>query len=190
MQRNYATIALCIVSCNALGSVWQRAELMFHRELLRKGGETVAIRPADLRENVIRPALKSSGIWSQDAEELLMLTAAKESQLGYYLHQLGNGPALSPWQIEPATFDWLREIKFPFANPLKYRNAEEMLYDLRLGALAARLRYLTDPEPLPSADDIEGMAKTWKRVFNTVAGKGRWEEARDAYVHYVIKELQ
>lgn len=147
----------------------------------------MAIQPSDLRKYIIRPALSQHGLWSYDGEELLMLTAAKESRLGYYLHQLGTGPAMSPWQIEPATFDWLRG-RFP--QYLAGRDSSELVYDLRLGALVARLRYLVDPEPLPNKADVEGMAKTWKRVFNTEQGKGKWQEARDAYIYFVKEGKQ
>ena len=42
---------------------------------------------------------------SQEAENLLMGTAAQESALGEYIRQLGNGPALGIFQMEPETFD-------------------------------------------------------------------------------------
>jgi hypothetical protein len=145
--------------------------------------EPVAIKADQLRKYIIRPALTPHGLWSRDSEELLMLTAAKESHLGYYIHQLGDGPALSPWQIEPATFDWLCSM---FPQYLRDRESSELVYDLRLGALAARVRYLVDSEPLPAASDVEGMARTWKRVFNTVAGKGTWQEASEAYYKFVV----
>ncbi len=116
-----------------------------------------------------------------------MLTAAKESKLGFWIHQLGSGPALSPWQIEPATFDWLRGA---FPQYLAKRDSSELVYDLRLGALAARIRYLVDPEPLPKASDVKGMAQMWKRVFNTEQGKGTVDEAIIAYTKYVVRGEQ
>ena len=116
-----------------------------------------------------------------------MLTAAKESHLGFWIHQLGKGPALSPWQIEPETFDWLRSA---FPQYLAKRDSSELVYDLRLAALTARIRYLVDYEPLPAHTDVEGMAKLWKRVFNTEQGKGTVQEAIDAYHKYVIRGEQ
>jgi hypothetical protein len=147
----------------------------------------MAISAQQLRRHIIRPALATHNLWSYDSEELLMLTAAQESRLGYWIHQLGNGPALSPWQIEPATFDWLRG-KFPAY--LGGRDSSELVYDLRLGALTARVRYLADPEKLPSRFDVEAMARMWKRVFNTSLGKGTWQEANEAYFKYVVREEQ
>ena len=152
----------------------------------------MAIRRVDLRRYVIRPALSPHGLWSEAAEELLLLTAAKESKLGYYLKQLGDGPGLGLWQVEAETFNWLRDgVSFiGFKNPLKGRHESELIYDLRLGAVTARLRYFVDPNPLPAADDVESLAKYWKRVYNTSAGKGKWEEAVQAYQYYVVEGKQ
>lgn len=142
----------------------------------------MAIDQLQLRKYIIRPALSKHGLWSASAEELLMLTAAQESRLGEFIHQLGDGPALSPWQIEPTTFEWLRN-KYP--KILHHRDASELVFDLRLGALVARLRYLVDPMPLPPHNDVEAMAKLWKNVYNTNEGKGTWQQAAEAYRKYV-----
>lgn len=53
---------------------------------------------------VVRPVLRVMSAWSQPAEDLVMGTAAQESRLTY-LRQLGGGPALGLWQMEPATHD-------------------------------------------------------------------------------------
>jgi hypothetical protein len=46
----------------------------------------MGIHTNDLREVIIRPTLESLGEWSQSAENLLLGTAAQESQLGFRLH--------------------------------------------------------------------------------------------------------
>ena len=48
-----------------------------------------------------------------------------------------------------------------------------------------RLKYRRDPEPLPEPDDIEGLGKTWKRVYNTHLGKGKVDEFVSNYYKYV-----
>ena len=53
----------------------------------------MGIHPKHLAEYVIRPSLKPLGLYSLEAEQLLLGTAAVESQLGFYLHQI-KGPAL------------------------------------------------------------------------------------------------
>ena len=55
--------------------------------------------------NLIRRVLIGIGGYSEEAENLLMGTAAQESALGEYIRQLGNGPALGIFQMEPETFD-------------------------------------------------------------------------------------
>lgn len=186
MRRNLKNTLATTVMLGVLASPLSKDASPQHRRWWMKGGKKLAIRVDDLRKYVIRPALSPYGLWSDVAEELLLLTAAQESKLGYYLHQLGDGPALGPWQMEPDTFNWLRDgTTFEFVNPLKGRHAEEMMYDLRLAAVAARLRYYIDPVALPATKDAATLAQLWKRVYNTSAGKGKWEEAAEAYQHYV-----
>jgi hypothetical protein len=160
------------------------------------------IKASHLREKVIRPTLQieqvtivpasrslgsiavKTNLWSPAAEELLMMTAAQESKLGYYLVQLGDGPGLSIYSIEPATFYWLR-AKFPeVIGPT--RLPVEMVTDLRLATVVARLRYFVDSEPLPAADDIEGLARYYKRVFNTEAGSATIAEVLKNYHELVV----
>ena len=57
------------------------------------------IKASELRQYVIRPTLKAINLWSIAAENLLLGTAAQESQLGHYLTQV-KGPALGIYQIE------------------------------------------------------------------------------------------
>lgn len=58
-----------------------------------------------LRE-LVTHVLKKYDLYSADAVELLMLTAATESNLGCYIKQVGGGPALGIFQCEPNTYDW------------------------------------------------------------------------------------
>ena len=54
------------------------------------------------RANIIEPALTVLELDSVAAQELLLGTAVQESRITY-LRQLGNGPALGLFQMEPAT---------------------------------------------------------------------------------------
>ena len=55
----------------------------------------MSIYTNDLREAIIRPTLEVLGEWSQNAENLLLGTAAQESQLGFRLHsESDNGLGL------------------------------------------------------------------------------------------------
>ena len=126
---------------------------------------------------------------SVSAVNLLLGTMAVESDFGKYLWQI-RGPALGAYQIEPATFRWLLE-RFSFVlddqygdiSPVKLTN--QLIYDLRLSTIIARLRYWVDPNPLPEADDIWGLARYWKRVYNTHKGAGTPEGFVSKYKLYV-----
>ena len=66
-----------------------------------------------LRTEIVKPALEAIGYYSPAAEALIMGTAAQESHLKY-VKQLGDGPALGLFQMEPATHDdiWANYLRF------------------------------------------------------------------------------
>lgn len=142
------------------------------------------IDPKQFRELVVRPTLQRIGLHSDAAENLLVGTAIQESGLRH-LKQMGNGPALGVYQVEPATHTDIWE------NFLKYRanlwgsmigefrpagqrgvKHEQLVTDLAYATAIARLVYFRRPEPLPDADDIEGLGGYYKSHFNTHLGKG------------------
>ena len=86
----------------------------------------MALDAKQLRELVIRPALMEIELWSEAAEELVLGTAIVESRLSF-IKQLGSGPALGLWQIEPDTH------RNSYDNFLEYR---EGLYDWVMGLSA------------------------------------------------------
>lgn len=167
------------------------------------------IDPKQLREFIdevlrefARVADKPS-LYSKDAVELLMLTAAQETHLGRYLKQI-KGPALGIFQIEPATLADL------ITNYLMYRGKlgkiVQSLYvkglgmagtadsvglnmqgNLILQVVIARLIYRRVPEPLPDNRSHEAMAQYWKKYWNTSLGRGTVEEAVQNYQKYVLE---
>lgn len=155
----------------------------------------MAIDANQLRREVIRPTLEFMGMHSEAAENLLLGTAAHESHLGRYLHQLG-GPALGIYQVEPATLRDVRENFLRYRPELHdrvrdllgYRPSEErqLVTNLAFSTAIARLVYYRDPEPLPAAGDLEGLARYYKRVFNTVAGKATEAQFIQAYRTYAL----
>lgn len=146
----------------------------------------MSIHPGQLREYVIRPVLHRLGLYSEAAEELLMLTAATESLCGEYLHQVG-GPALGIFQMEPRTHDDL------WSNYLGYRasladeirqygsTASQLPGNLYYACAMARIHYLRVPERLPSAMDVDGLARYWKDHYNTHLGAGNPQKAAQNY---------
>lgn len=137
--------------------------------------------PRQFERYVIQPALAVLGMDSPEARALLLGTAAQESRLGHYLRQVGGGTALGVFQMEPATY---RDIWRNFIDHhpvIKERLAvrwpvepkpEEMVTDLLLAAVMCRLHYRRVTAPIPKADDITGLARYWKRFYNTPMGAG------------------
>lgn len=155
------------------------------------------IRLSHLQTLIIRPAIEPLGLWSEDAEALLLGTAAQESHLGYYLKQL-RGPARGIYQMEPATErdiweNWLGYnpelvealgVLYNIVGP----NPDRLVYDLQYASIMARFHYRRVPEPLPSREDIPGMSRYWKRYYNTLKGKGTPREFAQNYTKYVLRE--
>lgn len=127
-------------------------------------------------------------MWTPAAENLLLGTAATESHLGAYLFQVG-GPALGIYQMEPDTFEDIQSNFLAYRPQLaaKVRSwaaqetADELVWNLAYATAVCRVHYRRDPEPLPDANDVIGMARTWKRHYNTHRGKGTEADFIAAY---------
>ena len=142
-------------------------------------------------------------VGGRDAQELLLGTAAQESGF-HYLRQLGNGPALGLWQMEPRTHEdiwksWLvakgdlisAVLSLSVWEHVTDENAgKELAGNLYYALAMARVHYLRDPEPLPQAGDLLGQAKYWKRVWNTEMGSGTIEQYADSYRRIVKPNWQ
>ena len=134
-----------------------------------------------LKHLVVAPACAAIGLDSPAAINLVAGTALAESA-GTYLHQLGSGPALGLWEVEPATahdvFDrWLGlsdqaelRAKVLALLPAGADIEERLVTDLRFAAVMCRLRYRMAEPPLPAADDAAGLAGYHKSVYNTAGG--------------------
>ena len=148
------------------------------------------------REFIIRPVLKYLDMGGLNAEEILVATAVHESMNLQYVRQLGGGPALSFFQIEPATHAdvWKNYVAYrPEIRQLlqrlrfdAFQNQElELMGNIPYSVAIARLVYRRARGPLPDKDDIKGMAKYWKANYNTLKGKGRVDEFIANYERYV-----
>jgi hypothetical protein len=128
---------------------------------------------------------------SESAVRLLMMIAAHESGGFMYGRQKG-GPALSMFQIEPATYrDVIRyagvnKHKFPLV-PLT-EAAHCLLFDFEFAIAIARLKLWQAPEPLPHCDDAAGLARYAKRVWNSELGKATAEKYEADYKRYIFSE--
>lgn len=156
------------------------------------GAALMGLDATQLRHEVVRPALESIDRLSVPAENLVMATAAQESHLEY-IRQLGSGPALGLFQMEPATHDdiWTNYLasKPLLANLVRrsiettaaYPEASRLAWDLRYAAIMCRIHYLRVPEALPPGTDVPAMAAYWKQHYNTPAGAGTVEEFVENY---------
>ena len=114
--------------------------------------------------------------------------------MGRYLKQVGDGPALGIFQMEPTTYLDIWDNYLRFRPALQQRMAErwpmqpeatEMMTDLFLAAVLCRLHYRRIPAPLPRADDLPGLARYWKRHYNTLGGRGTETEFTDNWKWYM-----
>ena len=160
------------------------------------------MNPKQFRLHVVRPTLLYLGLHSAAAENLLVGTAVHESGGLEALDQITGagdvmlGPAYGVFQIEPAT----HEDQFAtFLNRKKYQEIKKKVVALSAiypsatvqlattlcyATAIARIKYYRDPEPLPTAGDLLGLARYWKRVYNTSLGAGTVKKfINDCRVH-------
>lgn len=146
-----------------------------------------------VRDLIVRPVLQHLGMHSEAAARLVWITGIAESRF-QHIKQIGAGPALSWWQIEPETADWLwfdylqrrQDIRdrvedlsasaFPIVNQLPWNQG--------LACALCRVRYWTVPERLPKADDADGMGAYWKDHYNTAGGAGDADKFAALYRQY------
>jgi len=132
----------------------------------------------------ISDTLKEFDVHSIEATELLMLTAAQESRLGTYLTQV-NGPALSIFQIEPATYADIHErILEKKWKGVFSSDCMSLITDFKTSVMACRGKYLSIKEAIPKTNDIKDLAKYWKKYYNTYRGAGKVEDAIRNYKNF------
>lgn len=151
----------------------------------QKGMIIMAIEPNQLRYLIIVPALQAIGLHSLAAEQLVLGTCCQESLGGSYIKQLGKGPALGIYQMEPITHDDLHANFLKFKRDLSVKvnnlcvgiaNASELVWNLNYATAMCRIHYFRVKAPLPAANDFKAQARYWKKYYNTPKGKGTTEE--------------
>lgn len=149
------------------------------------------IHAGDLRELVIRPTLKFIGLWSQAAENLLVGTWFHESSIaGSTRLKQVRGPALGGYQMEPPSHrdNWTNFLDFPKQRALRADVLSlvppagfgpdrkvldtELMWNLRYATAQARIKYYRVADPLPAADDMEGLARYWDKFYNANPNHG------------------
>ncbi len=127
----------------------------------------------------------SPGLYdTPEARELLFGTACTESGLRPRF-QDSHGFAIGLFQIEYATFCDLRDRALKSARPGLYAEIvrayakpgagditfEDLQQNDELAAVFARLKYAQTKDPIPPADDVNALARYYKKHYNTHLGK-------------------
>tara|TARA_R110000787_G_scaffold114544_1_gene224283 strand:+ start:771 stop:1259 length:489 start_codon:yes stop_codon:yes gene_type:complete len=138
---------------------------------------------------------------SPEAVDLVLATGIVESRYEY-IRQMGDGPARSFWQVEPATaVDTLAHF-LVHRSQLMQKCAEASLVDLKYwqtydenvwaeilekniaaGIIHCRLKYWRVPKPMPNT--IEGKADYWKKYYNSEGGAGNPEHFVESVKKYL-----
>ncbi|MDP2548897.1 hypothetical protein [Oceanobacter sp. 4_MG-2023] len=120
---------------------------------------------------------------TEAAVRLLIMIAAHESGAFMYVRQKG-GPALGMFQMEPPTYqyccDYLKRSGRFKALPRQY-SAARLVTDSVLAAGFARVYLYSHPEPLPDADDLQGLANYAKKYWNSELGAATPDDYLNAY---------
>ena len=144
-------------------------------------------------EEIATWTLNKLDMYSDDALTLVMRTGFAESGFKH-LEQLGGGPAVGFFQVEPATImdTWDNYIKYrkKLQNTLYSLGFDEgegrlrVMGNIALQVAFCRLKYRRDKYAIPYAEDLKGQAEYWKRVYNTRLGKGTVRHFMDACKDY------
>ena len=134
-------------------------------------------------KEIVEYALYKIDSYSDDALALVVRTGMAES--GYRaLKGYGEGnPAIGFFQIEPATLNDLIDNYISYRSHYKKNlislgmNFEKdtlmsVMSNMAVQAALCRLHYRRDKHSIPSWDDLEAQGKYWKRVYNTIEGRG------------------
>jgi hypothetical protein len=151
----------------------------------------------------IKPILKEFDLFSDSSSKLIAMTTNHESGLYNHNRQIGLNPdgnvgGFGMGQIELATHKDIyvnyliykenlceKIIKTFFDTDFSHRefiehglyNDKELLqHNNYYNSLICRIHYLRVSEKLPDYEDNLGMAKYWKKYYNTELGKGTVEK--------------
>ena len=137
-----------------------------------------------------------------DAIDLVLATGIVESRYKY-LRQLGNGPARSFFQVEPAScidnlVHYLKHRKSLIVSCAEASRVDSkywQTYDediwadileknIAAGIVHCRLKYWRVPRAVPNT--TQGKAEYWKKYYNTEGGKGHVDHFVDAVKKWLV----
>lgn len=153
------------------------------------------LKADQLRDLIIVPALTDLVMHSKEAVDLLIFTAAVESDGGTYLKQIG-GPALGIYQMELANYNdiWQNFIVYKQSigllmghhfNAFRMPEEDRLIYDLRFATAMCRIHYARVQSPLPQEGDLEAIWDYYKKYYNTSQGAADKEGALARYKAFI-----
>lgn len=132
----------------------------------------------------VQPALAAlpATLNSLSAQQGVLGIGNAESAGYRYMKQIGQGPALGFWQMEPATHDdaWANFIRFrpTLQNALlgvlggRAVSAQRLVDTPLYAACLCRVQLYRAPASLPPANNAAAWASFWKTHYNTKKGAG------------------
>jgi hypothetical protein len=169
--------------------------------------------PNQLRKFIIEPTLNYLDPeipYSDEAVDLLMMTAAHESKLGKYIRQIGydledTGGAYGIYQMEGATeadifnnfliyYERLHNLLRGIHIDVGILGTNKLMLDIVYATAMARVHYWRVPEALPKKSDypeaydkyLKALAKYAKKYYNTFSGKATWKDYYNDYKELVL----
>lgn len=148
----------------------------------------VSIKHGVLLANAVAKALGNGA--NNNANLLMIETAAVETQFGLYRDTTPDGAGRGVTQVDKDTFYWIKELALElapgacmrpkrnwrekiiseFGIDLKRVEHADLDYNPLLSFIFTRLRYLVISERIPVT--VEGRAQYWKKWYNSTLGKG------------------
>ncbi len=153
----------------------------------------------EFHDYVIVPTLDQINLNQPGASFLLLGTALVESDLSH-LRQIGEGPALGLYQMEPATYDdlwlWLTEYTrdHELARDISRlaaqwpHGATQLMANTAYATAMARCLYRRRPEPLPyPSTDLNAHALYWKTHYKTFQPEQTHRYVREQLERFVAR---
>lgn len=157
----------------------------------------MGIAASDLRQHVIRPTLLYLGRHSSTAEALLLGAAASQSGLGsvlddrqgHGLYRISELCHQQLWDQHLARDPDLASLVRGLASQHAFLAAPhlELTVNLRYATAIAWLLVEREYPSLPEPDDLHGMARIWRKVFQP---QGRLRDFLQAWQHCIQEPYQ
>ena len=153
--------------------------------------------------SLIKRVITRMGMYSEEAEDLVLGTGLYESQYRY-IRQIGSGIAKSFWQVEVATAQdniksYLKyrqskarmcasaamvPLKFTMIGTSDDEIGDMLESNIAYGIMHCRLKYWRVPKKVPK--DLEGQAHYYKKYYNSAQGKASEEEYIEQYKDFIL----